>query len=321
MADARSDGWVALHHATGDLLRVNALDASTLAHLQSWQGHTETRVDQIGIAPVRGMNALLDRTLHEPQPGDALPLMWHWLFFLPTAKQSELGEDGHPKRGGFLPPVPFTRRMWAGGELHWHQPIRLGDPVQRVSRIEQVQHKQGRSGELLFVQVHHAYHGPQGLCLQEMHDIVYRPSTAKNASTPTAVQPTQTPLWRRDVVPDDVMLFRYSALTFNSHRIHYDRRYAMHTEGYPGLVVHGPLMATLMVDLLVQHGHHGLKSFSFKALQPAFECADQRSLSICAAPSDPDNHNEPMHAWVQDHEGHVCMQATARCDSTPTQTH
>jgi 3-methylfumaryl-CoA hydratase len=256
------------------------------------------------------MSALLDRTDAEPRLGDALPALWHWLYFWPTTAQSELGEDGHPKRGGFLPPVPFPKRMWAGGRLQWHQPMRLGDTIERRSRIDRVQHKTGRSGELLFVQVQHSYQGPQGLCLEETHDIVYKPLALGHEPMSAGILPTLTPEWQRELVPDDVLLFRYSALTFNSHRIHYDRRYAMQTEGYPGLVVHGPLMASLLVDLLRRHHGRSLSSFAFKALKPVFECADQRTLRLCAATP-----AEEVHAWVQDHEGHVCMQAVAHWSS------
>ena len=307
MADAPFDGWVLCDTATADSYLVNSLDATTLAHLQTGQGKTETRPDLISVAPVRSMSATLDREDAEPHNGDTLPPLWHWLYFLPVARQSDIGPDGHPKRGGFLPPVPLPRRMWAGGRLHWHQPMRLGEEVQRVSSIEKVQHKIGRSGELLFVQVLHRYSNPHGVCLEETHDIVFR-SNADPAATPLpGVKSVHTAVWQRDIVPDEVLLFRYSALTFNSHRIHYDRRYVTQVEGYPGLIVHGPLMATWMVELLRQHSPRALQSFEFKAVKPVFECADQRVLSICAYPD-----GEQVHAWVQDHQGDVCMQATAQ---------
>lgn len=314
MAVAPFDGGAICDFATADPHLVNALDATTLAHLQSWQGKTETRHDLISVAPVRAMSALLDRTDAEPRVGDVLPALWHWLYFWPTTAQSELGADGHPKRGGFLPPVPFPKRMWAGGRLQWHQPMRLGDQIQRTSRIDQVQHKTGRSGELLFVQVHHTYEGPQGVCLEESHDIVYKPLAQTSEHPSAGITPPLTAEWQRDLVPDDVLLFRYSALTFNSHRIHYDRRYAMQTEGYPGLVVHGPLMASLLIDLLRRHSDRMLSSFAFKALKPVFECADQRVLRLCAKPE-----GDEIHTWVQDHQGHVCMQAVAHW-STQTAT-
>ncbi|MSQ65517.1 MAG: acyl-CoA dehydrogenase [Limnohabitans sp.] len=258
------------------------------------------------MSPVRAMSATLDHEDAEPLDGDVLPPLWHWLYFLPVARHSEIGPDGHPKRGGFLPPMPLPRRMWAGGRLRWHRPLQLGDEVQRVSSIERVQHKTGRSGELLFVQVLHRYSNGHGLCLEETHDIVYRPAPDATAAPAPGLKPVHQAVWQRNIVPDDVLLFRYSALTFNSHRIHYDRRYVTQVEGYPGLIVHGPLMATLLVDLLRRHSPRFLQSFEFKAVKPVFECADRRVLSVCAQPD-----GEQVHAWVQDHLGDVCMQATA----------
>lgn len=285
---------------------MSLIDAATLAHLQSWTGKTETRLDQLTLGPVRALAATLDRHDSEPCHGDCLPPLWHWLYFLPIARLSEVGPDGHPKRGGFLPPVPLPRRMWAGGKLQWHRPLHLGEEVQRVSCIEKVQHKSGRSGELVFVQVVHRISNASGLCLEETHDIVYRSAMPSDQATSTRVKPTHLAQWQQDIVPDDVLLFRYSALTFNSHRIHYDRRYVTQVEGYPGLVVHGPLMATLMVDLIRRNSERDLQSFEFKAIKPVFECADQRVLRVCAHPQD-----KQVHAWIQDHEGDVCMQATA----------
>ena len=285
---------------------MNLIDEATLAHLKSWEGVTETRHDSLSLAPARSLSATLDREDAEPAPGDPLPPLWHWLYFLPLTRHSDIGADGHPKRGGFLPPVPLPRRMWAGGQLHWHQPMRLGEEVQRVSRIERVHHTSGRSGELLFVKVQHRFSNARGLCLEEAHDIVYRPLAHSTATTAPGIAPAHSAVWQQTVVPDDVLLFRYSALTFNSHRIHYDRRYVTQTEGYPGLIVHGPLMATLMVELLRNHSHRHIQRFDFKAIKPAFECADQRALRICAHPD-----GDQVHTWVQDHEGDLCMQATA----------
>lgn len=283
------------------------LDESTLAHLQSWVGRSDTVTDTITAAPVRGLSATLDRNDPEPD-GMPLPALWHWLYFLPRAKQSELGPDGHALRGGFLPPVPFPRRMWAGGRLTWHSPLRIGDQATKVSRVERIEHKSGRSSELLFVVVSHEIHNAQGLCLREEHDIVYRPLQSKNAAMPVADQAVLAHEWERHLAPDDVLLFRYSALTFNAHRIHYDRRYCTEVEGYPGLVVHGPLLATLLLDLVRLNSLQDVVSFEFKALQPCFECADQRQIHLYGQP-----HDDGLGAdlWVQDHEGRINMQATA----------
>jgi len=202
-----------------------SLDAAQVAHLRSWEGRSEALDDEISAAPLRGQSALLDRDDAHQTAGSEVPPLWHWLYFLPQARQSQIGPDGHPLRGGFLPPVPLPRRMWAGGRLQWQtdNPLRVGDAAQKRSRIASVKHKSGRTGDLLFVEVEHAFHNAQGLCLTETHDIVYRAAAVPGAPEvpPTAAE-TGAP-WQREFVPDPVSLFRYSALTFNGHRIHYDR--------------------------------------------------------------------------------------------------
>ncbi len=231
------------------------LDADTVAHLQAWVGRTETLTDELNAAPVRGLSATLDRDDPAPGPGTVLPPLWHWLYFLPQHRQSEIGPDGHAKRGGFLPPVPLPRRMWAGGRLTWDavNPLVVGDAVRRTSRIASVTHKAGRTGDLLFVLVRHEIANACGLSVTEEHDIVYRAVAQPGDPVPPPVAAEPGAAWQREIVPDDVLLFRYSALTFNGHRIHYDRRYVTQVEGYPGLIVHGPLIATLLVDLLRRH--------------------------------------------------------------------
>lgn len=268
--------------------------------------------DVITSAPLRALSATLDRDDPPPSEHTELPPLWHWLFFLPHTPQHQIGPDGHAQRGGFLPPVPLPRRMWAGGHFQWHQPLRVGDAVQRTSTVTSVQHKQGRSGDLLFVTVLHEIHNARGLCLSETHDMVYRPAARPGDAMPAPVPGDRlitpgVPVWQRDLVPDAVLLFRYSALTFNGHRIHYDRSYVTQVEGYPGLVVHGPLMATLMLDLVRRHCPRPLANFSFKALRPVYECADARPLRVCAQL----RHDQALVLWVQDHEGLVCMQASA----------
>ena len=245
------------------------IDTPTLAHLQSWQGRSDTLHDDISAAPLRGWMATLDRPLSDVQRGTEVPPLGHWLYFLPTHAQSELGPDGHALRGGFLPPVPLPRRMWAGGRLTWFQPLKVGDAVQKRSRIASVKHKAGRSGDLIFVEVEHEVHSQAGLCLTEVHDIVYRP--APQASDPV-IAPVAAPsqaAWQRTVVPDAVLLFRYSALTFNGHRIHYDHPYVTAVEGYPGLVVHGPLIALEMLNALqTAQPALVLRSFDFTPKRP-----------------------------------------------------
>ncbi len=285
------------------------LDPATLAHLQSWVGKAETLDDDITAAPVRALSATLDRDDPAPVRGvTALPPLWHWLYFLPKQRQSELGPDGHPRRGGFLPPVPLPRRMWAGGHLRWlpENPLRVGDAVQRRSSIASVTHKAGRTGDLLFVLVKHEVHNSKGLAVTEEHDIVYRAAAQAGDPVPAPTAAEQGSLWQREIVPDDVLLFRYSALTFNGHRIHYDRRYVTAVEGYPGLVVHGPLIATLLVDLVRRHLPEAfIKGFHFKAVRPTF---DLHPFRLNAKPS---ADGTTVQLWAQDHEGWLTMQGTA----------
>lgn len=286
------------------------LDAAALAHLQSWQGRTETLQDTLAVAPVAALSATLDRNDPAPTQGTALPALWHWMYFLPHARQSALGPDGHPRRGGFLPPVPLPRRMWAGGRLRWEaaNPLRVGEAVERTSRIQSVAHKSGRSGELVFVQVEHAYRNAQGLALTEEQDIVYRAEAQLTDPVPV---PQKPPLagqqaWSRTITPDAVLLFRYSALTFNGHRIHYDRQYVTDVEGYPGLIVHGPLIATLLLDLLRREWPDALLTgFAFKAVRPTF---DLHPFSVHGKPS---ADGRSVELWAQDHEGWLTMQGTA----------
>lgn len=287
------------------------LDAATLAHLQGWIGKTETLNDDITAAPVRALSATLDRDDAAPAPGTALPPLWHWLYFLPQQRQSEIGPDGHAKRGGFLPPVPLPRRMWAGGRLQWlsSNPLRVGDTVQRRSRIGSVTHKAGRSGDLLFVLVQHEVHNASGLALTEEHDIVYRAAAQAGDPVPVPVAAEQGAAWQREVVPDDVLLFRYSALTFNGHRIHYDRRYVTEVEGYPGLIVHGPLIATLLVDLVRRNAPGAfIKSFNFKAVRPTF---DLHPFRLNGQPS---ADGKSVRLWAQDFEGWLTMQGTVELE-------
>ena len=286
------------------------IDAAALTKLQSWQERSETMSDIITAAPLRALSATLDRDDPAPAHGTPVAPLWHWLYFLPHARQSEIGPDGHPKRGGFLPPVPLPRRMWAGGRLRWEasNPLRVRQQVQRVSTIRSVQHKTGRSGELLFVLVEHRFSNQDGLALTEEHDIVYRAAARHGDPVPP---PQQPPLagqaaWSRSIVPDDVLLFRYSALTFNGHRIHYDRRYVTQVEGYPGLIVHGPLIATLLLDLLRRQVQGArVVAFDFKALRPTF---DLHPFSVHGKPRED---GRTIDLWAQDHEGLLTMQATA----------
>jgi 3-methylfumaryl-CoA hydratase len=273
-----------------------------IAHLQQCIGRTETRADQVTLAPMAALSATLDRDDPPPHRGDPLPPAWHWLYFLPVHRHSELGEDGIVKRGSFLPPVPLPRRMWAGNRLEFHQPLYAGDTVSRVSRIVDVRFKEGRTGPMVFVMVRHEIHNALGLALTEEHDIVYRAPAGGTSEPPLAPSNAE---WKREIRPDEVLLFRYSALTFNGHRIHYDRRYAMEVEGYPGLVVHGPLITTLLLDLLRRHVPEArLTRFTTRAVSPLFDTA---SFLVCGGSDE----GEGIRLWAQNSSGGIAMEATA----------
>jgi 3-methylfumaryl-CoA hydratase len=252
-----------------------------LEQFKEWIGRTETRTDIIAVDRVAAMAATLDQE-RAPGTGEALPPGWHWLFFNPAVRASEVGPDGHPKRGLFLPPVPLPRRMWAGGRLRFEAPLRVGEAATRESEILKVEVKSGRSGALVFVTVRHRLRGAAGLAVEEEHDIVYRPLPAPGASATTPPQAPTDGVWRREIRPDPVLLFRYSALTFNGHRIHYDHPYVTQVEGYPGLIVHGPLIATLLMDLVNRQRPGALRQFAFRAISPLFDTAP---FSVQGAPA------------------------------------
>ena len=277
-----------------------------LEELQAWVGRTEERSDRVTPVPLAALAATLDRDDPPPVDGSAIAPLRHWLYFLPLYRRRETGHDGHALRGGFLPPVPLPRRMWAGGRLEFRQPLRVGDLVERLSRIVSVDHKQGRTGALVFVLVRHEIRAGGAVAIVEEHDIVYRDAPAPGEAPPAPKVAPADAQWRQDVVPDDVLLFRYSALTFNGHRIHYDRRYVTTVEGYPGLVVHGPLIATLLVDLARDRcAPADIAAFSFRAVKPIFDVAP---FAVCGAREPGGN---AVRLWAQDADGHLAMEATA----------
>ena len=273
-----------------------------------WIGRSEARVDLIGPTPALALAATLDHAPADMPTGTPLPPLWHWLYFLPLHRQSEIGGDGHAKRGGFMPPVPLPRRMWAGSQFAFHTPLRIGDRVARTSTIESIDTKTGRSGRLVFVRVRHDVraNGAAEPALVEHHDIVYREPQRPGDLPPPPQPAPSAATWQRTLVPDDVLLFRYSALTFNGHRIHYDRQYVTTVEGYPGLVVHGPLIATLLMDLLRRELPHAeVATFRFKALRPTF---DGRPMRVSGAL---DGSGKAVRLWAEDHAGWLTMDATA----------
>jgi 3-methylfumaryl-CoA hydratase len=269
-----------------------------------WIGRTEQVSD-----PLCGVQALAAQaTFDEPGPpiqdGDTLPLPWHWFHFLPRAAQSALDDDGHPRRGGFLPPIPYPRRMFAGARIQVHRPLRVGTPALREGTIRDVVMKSGKSGALAFVTVAYRFMQEGQLCLEEEQDIVYRePGAAVPAPQPVDLPQPPEGAWSRSLQPDTRVLFRFSALTFNAHRIHYDRAYATEMEGYPGLVVHGPLTAALLLQLVRQHTARPIIAFSFRGLAPLFDLGPVRLLAL------PAEHTVSLQA--QGPDGRVALEATA----------
>jgi 3-methylfumaryl-CoA hydratase len=277
-----------------------------LEGLQEWVGRSETRSDEVTAAPMAALAATLDIDAPYPRHGDPLPPLWHWLYFLPIHRQSDLGPDGHARRGGFLPPVDLPRRMWAGGRVEFHHPLRVGERVTRTSRIAEVRFKEGRTGPLVFVLVRHEIGSEGRVALTEEHDIVYRGHARPGDPAVAAPIAPADAAWERVVRPDDVLLFRYSALTFNGHRIHYDRRYATEVEGYPGLVVHGPLIATLLLGLVRRNLPSAVvRRFEFRAVSPIFDTGD---FTICGKP---EGNASTIRLWAKGGSGALAMTASA----------
>ena len=276
-----------------------------LDHLRQWIGKTTEATDTVTAHLVMGLRATLFQEIGAPKNCDAAPWTTHWCLAQPVFPMSELSQDGHPTRGGFLPPVPLQRRMWAGGELEFFDGLRVGDEVTRTSRIAEVTMKAGSTGPLCFVSVDHLVTTARGTAIRERQDIVYRdvsatPSTpSKPAAPPPMAQHCETHM------ADTVLLFRYSALTFNGHRIHYDRDYVTKVEGYPGLVFHGPLQASFIVEFAAKlHGGRAPARLVYRGVQPLFEGSE---FSINAN----DNTGGGMDLWTANAEGQPTMKGTA----------
>jgi len=281
-------------------------EALALEHLREWIGRTEQTQDDLSPWTANAMAALL-RNAQRPRPaGHALPALWHWSYFLPTVPQDGLGIDGHPARGGFLPPVPLPRRMWAGSQLEFFAPLRTGEPSRKTSTVTDVALKEGKAGALVFVKVQHEIHDAAGtLLLREAQDIVYR-EAARPGEPPAPVQaPPAEPAWSVEHQCDPTLLFRYGALTFNAHRIHYDLPYATRVEGYEGLVVHGPLVATLMLEA-AQRLNPGLtvSAFRFRAVRPLI-CNRRLIVRGCTTQAD-----GTATLWAEDGQGALLQQAS-----------
>jgi len=292
--------------------------------LHAWIGQRMSSIDTFCPRLTRWMAATLDRTdLMEPADGTPLPAGWHWMFFNPVEPRQGLGVDGHPMRGGFLPPVPLPRRMWAGSRLHWHRALRVGSRVEREARILRVESKSGRNGDMVFVTVGYTYREGGVVLLEEEHDIVYRDNPGAGEREALAAIPQRAREFDGSferhgkhverVVPDPTLLFRYSAATFNGHRIHYDLPYALEEEGYPGLVVQGPLIATMLLGLLERHAgaEREIERFEFRAKRPTF-CISPFHLHL-------DNGDAPeqVRLWSTNNAGEVALDCAATLRARP----
>ncbi len=276
-----------------------------LSKLREWVGRGVSRSDRVSAAPVAAMSATLDRDDARPVTGSEVPPLWQWMYFTPLDRHSELSVDGLAEGGGFLPPVPLPRRMFAGSRITFNHPLQVGDDIERTSQVTNINSKRGRSGTLVFVSVLHEITDARGIAIREEQDVVYRESARPDARAPEPRAARIDESFSRRIDPDPVLLFRYSVLTFNGHRIHYDRPYVTEVEGYPGLIVHGPLIATLLVDVLRRNMPTAkVRKFSFRAMAPLF---DNHHFEVCGCEDD----DKRVALWARDHQGGLAMDAVA----------
>ena len=276
-----------------------------LSKLADWIGQKETDVDYVTIPSVHRLSATLDRNDPMPKFGDPLPIGWHQLLFPRIVRHSGVGPDGHPARGDFLPPVPLPRRMFAGKRNTFHAPLQIGDEVKRESTIASVTPKVGRTGQMVFVTVKTEIFSPRGLAITEEQDIVYREEPDPNAPPPPPQKAPGEAVWVNRVTPDSVMLFRYSALTFNGHRIHYDYPYVTKVEKYPDLVMNGGLTTMLVTELARMNAKSPLKTMASRNVRPLFVT---REITLGGEPS---ADGKRAKLWAQDDTGALALSAEA----------
>jgi 3-methylfumaryl-CoA hydratase len=285
----------------------HATDILAGLDLSAWVGRREEAEDRVSPHRATMLAATLDLDAAERRArgiveGGRLPALWHWIAFLTDAPGSGLGSDGHPRRGGFLPPVPLERRMWAGSRITFHRPIAIGETIQRRAEILKVSEKAGSTGPMVFVTVGHRLSVAGGLAIEEEQDIVYMAMPDRFAPPPP-IAPPAAPAWEEAVAIDTVRLFRFSAATFNAHRIHFDLPYATEVERYPGLVVHGPLQALLLMEAARRRrGWAWPAAYRFRGVRPLFHFDALRLIGEA-----PDGDEEALATATG--AGHVCMQA------------
>ena len=276
------------------------------SELSAWVGRSQTTHDEITAFPLIALAASLGRDDPPAAVGTAVPPLWHWLYFLPVYRPDQMRHDGHAQGGEFMPPIPLPRRVWAGSKFSWNvgNPLRVGDKARRISRIESITPKEGSSGKLVFVKVVHEFHNESGLSLTNEHQSVYREVPNANRPPSAPVVAETEAVWHRVLMPDPVLLFRYSALTFNSHRIHYDAPYTMNEEKYPGLLVQGPLTSTLLADLVRRSAPGAaVRSFEVKAVRPSYV---DKPLHLRGSVT-----GDNVRLWAGDDAGYVTMTASA----------
>jgi len=303
--------------------------------LEARLGKERVEEEVLSLGQAQGLAAMLDRDAASLKNGGILPAGWHWIYFNSVAPRSTLAPDGHQERGSFLPPIALPRRMWAGGRLRFPGVLRIGEEVRRVSTIQSIRHKEGRSGPLVFVTLRHQISNQDGVALEEEQNLVFRTESRTDGGQPRAPEgraqpptsPAAEPEWTESFVADEVALFRFSALTSNSHRIHYDHGYATGVEGYPGLVVHGPLLALLLLDAGIRHSggeasiHEPPKEFRYRALRPLF-CNEEFHLSGVRADNEGEGlDTQPgsggvMKLWAAHPERGVATEAELEVDGT-----
>jgi 3-methylfumaryl-CoA hydratase len=276
---------------------------------EAWIGKQEVRSAEIAPALIAMLGATVDADWDAgagTRPGSVLPPLWHWVVFPPQVPMSGLGPDGHPRLGGFLPDLGLARRMWAGGALEFHRPLHLGERLTQASTLTNVVEKTGAAGRMVFVTVAHELSGEDGLAISERQDIVYL--AIPDRYTPPKAQPApDNPTFDHLVPMTETRLFRYSAATFNAHRIHYDLPFAREVEKYPGLVVHGPMQATLLMGAAVRHRGRAPDRFSFRGVHPMFHFHDLRLIGV--------EDGARMTLATAAPEGHQGLQATADWDT------
>lgn len=278
-------------------------------NLEDWVGKSRAAEGRIEAWPADALNATLDRDDAALADGDAIPPGWHQIYLHQVARLADTAADGHPRRGGFLPPIPLPRRMWAGTKSTYHRPLYVGERIAWVSTIGAVTPKEGRTGKLVFLRIDHEISGEDGVATSEVQNLVYREEAIPGATPPTPPAAPTGAVWRRDIHPDPVLLFRFSALTMNSHRIHYDRKFVTEGEGYPGLLVHGPLTAVLLLDLLRRkRPDAALRSSDIRAISPLYDIED---FAVEGAPGE-DGASASL--WARNHQGGLAMSADVTFD-------